>query len=75
MRGPRSIIFYAWAGPAVQSVLAAGVIAFVLVGASYQRGAIEHLHRDVQAFSVANPVMQADFLGRTARGARVPGDG
>ena len=32
MREPRSIIFYAWAGLAVQSVLAAGVIAFALAG-------------------------------------------
>ena len=32
VREPRSIIFYAWAGLAVQSVLAAGVIAFALAG-------------------------------------------
>jgi signal transduction histidine kinase len=76
VRGPRSIIFYAWAGLAVQSVLVAGVIAFVLVGASYQRGAIEHLHRDVQAFSIANLVMQADFLDaqRAARGYQATGE-
>lgn len=76
MRGPRSIIFYAWAGLAVQSVLAAGVIAFVLVGASYQRTAIERLHRDVQAFSVANLVMQADFFDaqRAARGYQATGE-
>jgi two-component system phosphate regulon sensor histidine kinase PhoR len=37
VRESRSIIFYAWAGLAVQSVLAAGVIAFALVGAAYQR--------------------------------------
>ena len=39
MKEPRSIIFYAWAGLAVQSLLAAGVIAFVLAGAVYQRAA------------------------------------
>ena len=32
MREPRSIFFCAWAGLAVQSALAAGVIAFVLAG-------------------------------------------
>jgi signal transduction histidine kinase/CHASE3 domain sensor protein len=76
VRGPRSIIFYAWAGLAVQSVLVAGVIAFVLVGASYQRSAIGQLHREVQAFSVANLVMQADFLDaqRAARGYQATGE-
>ena len=40
VRESRSIIFYAWAGLAVQSVLAAGVIAFALMGAAGQRSAI-----------------------------------
>jgi two-component system, OmpR family, phosphate regulon sensor histidine kinase PhoR len=49
VRKPRSIIFYVWAGFAVQSVLAAGVIAYVLAGAAYQRSAIANLHGRVQA--------------------------
>lgn len=76
MRKPRSIIFYAWAGLAVQSVLAAGVIAFVLAGAAYQRSAIANLHGRVQAVQVANLVMLADFLDaqRAARGYQATGE-
>jgi two-component system phosphate regulon sensor histidine kinase PhoR len=39
VRESRSIIFYAWAGLAVQSVLAAGVIAFALAGSEGTAGA------------------------------------
>ncbi len=62
MRESRSIIFYAWAGLAVQSVLTAAVIAFVLAGAAYQRSAIEQLRGKIQAIQVANLAMVADFL-------------
>ncbi len=62
MRESRSIIFYAWAGLAVQSVLTAAVIAFVLAGAAYQRSAIEQLRGKVQAIQVVNLAMVTDFL-------------
>jgi signal transduction histidine kinase len=62
VRESRSIIFYAWAGLAMQSVLTAGVIVFVLAGAAYQRSAIEQLRGKVQAIQVANLAMAADFL-------------
>ena len=62
MRQSRSIIFYAWTGLAVQSVLTAGVIAFVLAGAAYQRTAIDQLRGKVEAIQVANLAAVADFL-------------
>jgi two-component system phosphate regulon sensor histidine kinase PhoR len=62
VREPRSIIFYAWAGLAVQAALVAGVIAFVLAGAAYQRSAITDLHQKVQVLSVANLTLQVDFI-------------
>jgi signal transduction histidine kinase len=62
VRKSRSIIFYAWTGLAVQSVLTAGVIAFVLAGAAYQRAAINQLRGKVQAIQVVNLAMVADFL-------------
>jgi signal transduction histidine kinase/CHASE3 domain sensor protein len=62
VREPRSIIFYAWVGLIVQSLLTAGVIAFVLVGAAYQHSASENLRGRVQALQVADLVMLADFL-------------
>jgi two-component system phosphate regulon sensor histidine kinase PhoR len=62
VREPRSIIFYAWAGLAVQAVLAASVIAFVLAGASYQRSAISDLHQKIQVLSVANLNLLGDFV-------------
>jgi signal transduction histidine kinase len=62
VREPRSIIFYAWTGLAVQSVLTAAVIAFVLAGAAYQRSAIEQLRGRVQMIQVVNLAMAADFL-------------
>ena len=62
MRESRSIIFYAWAGLAVQSVLTAAVIAFVLAGAAYQRSAIEQLRGKIQTIQVTNLAMVADFL-------------
>jgi len=62
VRESRSIIFYAWAGLAVQSVMTAGVIAFVLAGAAYQRSAIEQLRGKIQSTQVVNLAMVADFL-------------
>jgi signal transduction histidine kinase len=62
VRESRSIIFYAWAGLAVQSVLTAGVIVFVLVGAAYQRSAIDQLRGRIQAIQVVGLVTEADFL-------------
>ena len=62
VRESRSIIFYAWAGLAVQSVLTAAVIAFVLAGAAYQRSAIEQLRGKIQTIQVTNLAMVADFL-------------
>jgi two-component system phosphate regulon sensor histidine kinase PhoR len=62
VRESRSIIFYAWAGLAVQSVLTAAVIAFVLAGAAYQRSAIEQLRGKIQAIQVVNLAVVADFL-------------
>ncbi len=75
MRESRSIIFYAWAGLAVQSMLTAAVIAFVLAGAAYQRSAIEQLRGEVQAIQVANLAMVADFLDaqRTITGYQATG--
>ena len=75
MREPRSIIFYAWAGLAVQSALTAAVITFVLAGAAYQRDAIEQLRGKVQAIQVANLAMVADFLDaqRTVAGYQATG--
>src|SRR5581483_11737501 len=52
----------AWAGIAAQAMLVAGVIAFVLAGASYQRSAITDLHNKVQVLSVANLTMQSNFI-------------
>lgn len=62
VRESRSIIFYAWAGLAVQSALTAAVIAFVLAGAAYQRSAIGQLRGKIQAIQVVNLAMVADFL-------------
>ncbi|HEY6279937.1 MAG TPA: ATP-binding protein [Streptosporangiaceae bacterium] len=62
MREPRSIIFYAWAGLAAQTVLAAAVIVFVLAGSAYQRAAVQDLRGQVQALQVANLGLEADFL-------------
>jgi two-component system phosphate regulon sensor histidine kinase PhoR len=76
VREPRSIIFYVMAGLATQSVLTAGVIAFVLAGAAYQRSAVSNLHGKVQAAEVANLTMLADFLDaqRSARGYQATGE-
>jgi two-component system phosphate regulon sensor histidine kinase PhoR len=76
VRESRSIIFYAWAGLAVQSVLAAGVITFALAGAAYQRSAITDLSGRVQAAQVANLTMLADILDaqRAARGYQATGE-
>ena len=76
VREPRSIIFYVFAGLAMQSVLTAGVIAFVLIGAAYQRSAIANLHARVQAVQVANLTMLSEFLDaqRAARGYQATGE-
>jgi len=62
VREPRSIIFYAWAGFALQSVLAAAVIGFVLAGAAHERSVVANLHDRVQAVEVGNFTMVAYFL-------------
>jgi signal transduction histidine kinase len=62
VREPRSIIFFAWAGLAVQSALAAGLIALALMGAARQRSAIADLHGRASAAQVANLTMLADLL-------------
>jgi hypothetical protein len=77
VRESRSIIFHAWAGLAIQSVLTAAVIAFVLTGAAYQRSAIEQLRGKVQAIQVVNLAMVADFLDaqRAVTGYQATGQG
>ena len=74
MRQPRSIIFYAWAGLAVESVLVAGVIAFVLVGGAYQRSVIAELDQQREAVQVAS-TLKGTFLDaqRAARGYQATG--
>jgi two-component system, OmpR family, phosphate regulon sensor histidine kinase PhoR len=62
MRAPLSIIFYAWTGLAVQALLAVGVIAFVLAGASYQSAAITALHNRAQSEQLTDIAMRAVFL-------------
>ena len=59
----------------MQSVLTAGVIAFILAGAAYQRSAIANLNGRVQAVQVANLGMLAEFLDaqRAARGYQATG--
>jgi two-component system phosphate regulon sensor histidine kinase PhoR len=70
VREPRSLTFYVLAGLAMQSVLTAGVIAFILAGSAYQRSAIADLNGRVQAARVANLAVLAEFLDaqRAARG-------
>jgi signal transduction histidine kinase len=77
VRESRSIIFYAWAGLAIQSVLTAAVIAFVLAGAAYQRSAIEQLRGKIQAVQVVNLATVADFLDtqRAVAGYQATGQG
>jgi signal transduction histidine kinase len=62
MRGPRSIIFYAWAVLTVQAALTIGVIVFVLAGAAYQRTAVRDLHSKVQAVEIGNSAMLTYFF-------------
>jgi signal transduction histidine kinase len=62
MRSQRSIIFFAWAGLAVQALLVAGVIVFVLAGASSQTAAITALRERTQNAQLVNLTMQAVFL-------------
>ncbi len=68
------MIFYAWAGLAVQSVLVAGVIAFVLVGAAYQRSVIAELEQQGQAVQVTT-TLEENFLDaqRAAEGYQATG--
>jgi two-component system phosphate regulon sensor histidine kinase PhoR len=58
----RSIVFYAWAGFGAGALLVAGVVGFVLTGASYQARAITALRERAQAAQVDNVTMQAVFL-------------
>ena len=75
MREPRSIVFYARAALAVQSVLAAGAIAFVLAGTIHQNAASQRLHGQVEAMQMANLAMAGDFLNaeQAARGYQATG--
>jgi signal transduction histidine kinase len=76
VRQPRSIIFYAWAGLAAQLALAAGVIAFVLVGGAQQRANLADLHAKAQAAELANLSMVDEFLAaqRAARQYQATGE-
>ncbi len=67
MREPRSIIFYAWSGLTAQAVLVAGVIAFVLAGAAYQRNAISDLHQNIQVRRWPTSPWKATSSARSAR--------
>lgn len=75
MRAPRSIVFYAWLGLVVEFVLLLGVVAFVLVGAAYQRSAILLLSQRIQRMQVANLTLRSEFLNtqRALRGYQATG--
>jgi two-component system phosphate regulon sensor histidine kinase PhoR len=75
MRAPRSIVFYAWLGLVVEFVLLLGVVAFVLVGAAYQRSAILLLTQRIQRMQVANLTLRSEFLNtqRALRGYQATG--
>jgi two-component system, OmpR family, phosphate regulon sensor histidine kinase PhoR len=75
VREPRSLTFYVLAGLAMQSVLTAGVIVFILAGSAYQRSAVASLSGRVQAVQVANLALLAKFLDaqRAARGYQATG--
>jgi two-component system, OmpR family, phosphate regulon sensor histidine kinase PhoR len=72
---PRSIVFYAWLGFAVQFLLIGGVVAFVLTGAAYQRNAVLLLSQRVQHMQLSNLSLNADFLNtqRALRGYQATG--
>jgi two-component system phosphate regulon sensor histidine kinase PhoR len=65
VREPRSVLFYAWAWLAAQSLVAVGVIAFVLAGAVHQRGAI-HLAHDGHAVAARSQPILGVGLGWSA---------
>jgi two-component system, OmpR family, phosphate regulon sensor histidine kinase PhoR len=75
VKHPRSIVFYAWTGLAIQGVLVIGVIAFVLSGAAYQRSAVAALHERAQRMQLANLSLQSEFLDaqRALRGFQATG--
>ncbi len=77
MREPRSIVFYAWFALAVEVVILAGVIAFVLVGAAYQSKAITDLHQKAQSAQLANVILEGTFADaeRALRGYQATGQG
>jgi two-component system phosphate regulon sensor histidine kinase PhoR len=62
-------VFYAWIGLIGQVVFLVGAVVFVLVGASYQRSAIEANSR-AQRLQLANLALQGSFLDalRSTRG-------
>jgi two-component system phosphate regulon sensor histidine kinase PhoR len=75
MRAPRSIVFYAWLGLAVEFVLVLGVVAFVLAGAAYQRSAILVLSQRIERMQVVNLTLRSEFLNtqRALRGYQATG--
>ena len=75
MRAQRSMVFYAWLGLVVEFVLVLGVVAFVLVGAGYQRSAILLLSRRTQRMQLVNLTLQSEFLNaqRALRGYQATG--
>jgi two-component system phosphate regulon sensor histidine kinase PhoR len=77
MRAQRSMVFYAWLGLVVEFVLVLGVVAFVLVGAGYQRSAILLLSRRTQRMQLVNLTLQSEFLNaqRALRGYQATGQG
>ena len=75
MKARRSIVFYAWLGLAADFLLVAGVVAFVLTGAAYQRSAILLLSQRIQRLQLANLTLRSEFLNtqRALRGYQATG--
>lgn len=76
MREPRSIVFYAWVGLAIQAALAVAVTIFILAGAAYQRSAVTALHQRAQGMELANLSLQSGFFEtqRALRGYQATGE-
>ena len=74
VRRRRSLVFYAWAAFAGQVVLGLALVAFVVVGSSYQQTAIRTNDR-VQRLQLTNLSMQSSFLDaeRSLRGFQLTG--
>lgn len=74
VRRRRSLVFYAWTAFAGQVVLGLALAAFVVVGSSYQRTAIQTNER-VHRLELTNLGMQSSFLDaeRSLRGFQLTG--